>query len=60
MATSSYAVIASLFKKPPRKKGAATDADEKYVQRLVRDIDASNETSGEKLVSGASFSRSHS
>ncbi|KAL8280406.1 hypothetical protein RQP46_007054 [Phenoliferia psychrophenolica] len=52
MATSSFAVIASLFKKPPRKKGAANDNDEKYVQRLVRDIGTSNEASGERLVSG--------
>ena len=45
METSSTTVVANLFKKPARKKGAATDADEKFVQRLVRDINTCDEGS---------------
>lgn len=42
--TSTTAVWDRLFKKPKRKKGGGgTDSDEKYVNRLVRDIQTCGE-----------------
>lgn len=41
MGTSSKTVIANLFKKPPRKKGAT--GEDKYVTRIVRDVDTCGE-----------------
>ncbi|GAA5826328.1 hypothetical protein JCM11251_007255 [Rhodosporidiobolus azoricus] len=52
--TSSSQVLDRLFKKPPRKRGAPTDggvgADEKYVGRIVRDLQTSGEY--EKIAQG--------
>ncbi|BGP13306.1 Chromosome transmission fidelity protein 18 [Rhodosporidiobolus nylandii] len=52
--TSSAQVLDRLFKKPPRKRGAPTDAgvgaDERYVQRIVKDVQTSGEY--EKISQG--------
>ncbi|GAA5862595.1 hypothetical protein JCM8547_002120 [Rhodosporidiobolus lusitaniae] len=52
--TSSSQVLDRLFKKPPRKRGApaaeGVGADEKYVNRIVRDVQTSGEY--EKISQG--------
>lgn len=41
--TSVSAVWDRLFKKPQRKKGGGGDSDEKYVNRLVKDLSTCGE-----------------
>ncbi|BGP22340.1 hypothetical protein Rt10032_c07g3187 [Rhodotorula toruloides] len=53
--TSSSQVLDRLFKKPPRKRGAPSGdgvgADERYVARIVKDVQTSGEY--EKIAQGA-------
>lgn len=55
--TSSSQVLDRLFKKPPRKRGAPTGSgvgsDERYVGRIVTDVQTSGEY--EKISQGASL-----
>jgi chromosome transmission fidelity protein 18 len=50
--TSSTVVIDRLFKKPPRKKGAST-SDDRYLNRIVRDVQTCGEY--EKISQGTSL-----
>lgn len=52
--TSSIQVVDRLFKKPSRKKGVSTD--DRYVARIVRDVQTSGEY--EKISQGTPLSRS--